>query len=147
MDDITWNSLTHEVNEYLEADTTLEDGLRQVIQLNLQIGVNNPSEREAARNALKALLRGRDGTPFRKGKKSSVPTAVRVSIDKACGIVEEASLAYFNSHDLISKITLARGGKQYESAEDYAHSVVKRTRTQLAKLYKEGSWDGSFDSL
>ncbi len=71
MNDEEWNSLKLEVEEYLEADTTLGDGLKQVLRLNLQIGDNTPNEREAARNALKALLRGRDGTPFRKAKEFS----------------------------------------------------------------------------
>jgi len=147
MDNIEWNSLKVEVEEYLEADTKLEDGLKQVLRLNLQIGDNSPDERDAAKGALKALLRGRDGTPFRKGKKSSVPTTVRISIDKACSLVEESSLAYYNSNFLMAKVLVARGGKQYENAEDYAKAIVKRTRTHLAKLFKEGSWDGNFDSL
>ena len=84
MDDTTWESLKIEVNEYLEADTTLDAGLRQVVELNLQIGTNNPDERTAAEGALKALLKGIDGTPFRRGQKSAVPAAVRVSIDRIC---------------------------------------------------------------
>ena len=147
MDDVNWNSLVIEVEEYLEADETLEEGLKQVLRLNLQIGTNNTSEREAARNALKALLRGRDGTPFRKGKKSAVPTAVRLSIDRICGVVEEASMLYFNHDSIIGAITTARGGATYDDAEAYASSVVKRTRSQLAKMFKDGSWDGTVESL
>jgi len=147
MNDEEWNSLKLEVEEYLEADTTLGDGLKQVLRLNLQIGDNTPNEREAARNALKALLRGRDGTPFRKGKKSSVPTTVRVSIDKACSVVEELSISYFDNHPLMKRILVARGGKEYETPQEYAKAMTKKTRNHLAKLYKEGSWDGNFDTL
>ena len=88
MDNTQWDSLCIEVNEYLEA-STLDAGLRQVVELNLQIGTNNPDERSAAEGALKALLKGRDGTPFRRGQKSAVPASVRVSIDKICGVVED----------------------------------------------------------
>jgi len=150
MDDTTWDSLVIEVNEYLEADTTLDAGLRQVVELNLQIGSNNPDERTAAEGALKALLKGRDGTPFRRGQKSAVPAAVRVSIDRICGVVEEAALGYFNHDEIIGAITLQHvksGGGQYEDASAYASAVVKRTRNNLSKMYKEGSWDGSVDSL
>ena len=73
MEDMEWNSLVIEVNEYLAADSALDGSLRQVVELNLQVGNENPTEREAAKNALKALLKGRDGTPFRRGQKSSVP--------------------------------------------------------------------------
>jgi hypothetical protein len=147
MENTEWESIVLDVTEYLEAATGLEDGLSQVIQLNLSIGTNNPEERPAALGALKALLRGRDGTPFRKGKKPAVPTAVRVAIDRICGVVSQSSMDYFNSDEIIASVTFARGGALYESAEDYAASVVKRTRNALVGQYKEGSWDGSVESL
>tara|TARA_R100001086_G_scaffold44436_3_gene19703 strand:+ start:8994 stop:9470 length:477 start_codon:yes stop_codon:yes gene_type:complete len=150
MDDTTWESLVIEVNEYLEADTTLDAGLRQVIELNLQIGTNNPNERTAAEGALKALLKGRDGTPFRRGQKSAVPAAVRVSIDRICGVVEEAALGYYNHDAIIGAITMKHiksGGGAFDNGEEYASAVVKRTRTNLGKMFKSGSWDGSVDSL
>ena len=106
MDNTQWDSLVIEVNEYLEADTTLDAGLRQVVELNLQIGTNNPNEREAAQGALKALLKGRDGTPFRRGQKSAVPASVRVAIDRICGVVEEAATNYYNHDGIIASITL-----------------------------------------
>jgi hypothetical protein len=150
MDDTTWESLKIEVNEYLEADTTLDAGLRQVVELNLQIGTNNPDERTAAEGALKALLKGRDGTPFRRGQKSAVPAAVRVSIDRICGVVEEAAIGYYNHDAVIGAITMKHiksGGGNFDDAEDYASAVVKRTRNNLGKMFKDGSWDGSVDSL
>ena len=150
MDNTTWDSLVIEVNEYLEADQTLDAGLRQVVELNLQIGTNNPDERTAAEGALKALLRGRDGTPFRRGQKSAVPASVRVAIDRICGVVEEASVAYYNHDAIIGAITMKHiksGGGAFDDAEDYASAVVKRTRNNLSKMFKDGSWDGSVDSL
>ncbi|MAP53973.1 MAG: hypothetical protein CL605_03635 [Altibacter sp.] len=150
MDNTQWDSLVIEVNEYLEADTTLDAGLRQVVELNLQIGQNNPNERDAALGALKALLKGRDGTPFRRGQKSAVPASVRVAIDRICGVVEEASVQYYNHDAIIGAITMKHiksGGGSYEGAEDYASAVVKRTRNNLSKMFKDGNWDGSVESL
>ena len=150
MDDTTWNSLVIEVNEYLEADQTLAEGLRQVVELNLQIGTNNPDERNAAMGALKALLKGRDGTPFRRGQKSAVPASVRVAIDKICGVVEEAAIGYYNHDAVIGAITMKHiksGGGAYDGSSDYASAVVKITLNQLGKMFKEGSWDGSLESL
>lgn len=146
MENTEWDSLVLDVNEYLEA-ADLEAGLSQVISLNLEIGTNDAGERENCKNAVKALLKGRDGTPFRKGKKPSVPTAVRVSIDRICGVVAEAATAYFNHDAIIASVSFARGGALYEDAESYAASVVKRTRSALVKQYKAGDWDGSVASL
>ncbi len=150
MDNTQWDSLCIEVNEYLEADTTLDAGLRQVVELNLQIGTNNPNERNAAEGALKALLKGRDGTPFRRGQKSAVPASVRVAIDRICGVVAEASVQYYNHDAIIGAISMKHiksGGGAYDDADDYASAVVKRTRNNLSKMFKEGNWDGSVDSL
>jgi len=150
MDNTQWDSLVIEVREYLEADTGLDAGLKQVIELNLQIGTNNPNERVAAKGALKALLKGRDGTPFKRGQKSAVPASVRVSIDKICGVVEEAAMNYYNHDAIIGAITMKHiksGGGQYDDASDYASAVVKRTRNNLSKMYKDGTWDGTVDSL
>jgi len=150
MDNTQWDSLVIEVKEYLEADTGLDAGLKQVIELNLQIGTNNPNERVAAQGALKALLKGRDGTPFKRGQKSAVPASVRVSIDKICGVVQEAAMNYYNHDAIIGAITMRHiksGGGQYDDASDYASAVVKRTRNNLSKMYKDGTWDGTVDSL
>tara|TARA_R100001510_G_C7649686_1_gene207134 strand:+ start:418 stop:879 length:462 start_codon:yes stop_codon:yes gene_type:complete len=150
MDNTQWDSLVIEVREYLEADGDLDAGLRQVIELNLQIGTNNPNERVAAKGALKALLKGRDGTPFKRGQKSAVPASVRVSIDKICGVVQEAAMNYYNHDAVIGAITMKHiksGGGQYDDASDYASAVVKRTRNNLSKMYKDGTWNGTVESL
>ena len=39
------------------------------------------------------------------------------------------------------------GGGQFADADEYAQAVVKRNRNSLSKMYKEGTWDGSLDSL
>ena len=150
MDNPQWDSLVIEVREYLDADTGIDAGLKQVIELNLQIGTNNPNERVAAKGALKALLKGRDGTPFKRGQKSAVPASVRLAIDKICGVVQEAAINYYNHDAVIGAITMKHiksGGGQYDDADDYASAVVKRTRNNLSKMYKDGTWTGTVESL
>jgi len=150
MDNVKWESLVIEITEYLEADDSLDAALRQVVELHLQVGQENENEREAAANALKALLRGRDGTPFRRGQKSAVPAAVRVAIDRICGVVEEAALGFFNHDPIMGQILTQHaksGGGLFENDAAYAASVVKRMRNSLSSQYKDGSWDGSVNSL
>ena len=150
MDDVKWDSIVIETNEYLETDA-IDGALKQVVQLHLEVGQNNPNERDAAANALKALLKGRDGSPFgRKGAKSAVPTSVRVVIDRICGVVEEAATNYYNHDGVMAAISLRHaksGGGQYESAEDYAKAQAKKARNLLTKMYKQQSWDGTVESL
>ena len=151
MDEVKWDSLVIEINEYLEADQTLDGALKQVVELHLQVGQENPNEREAAANALKALLKGRDGSPLgRRGQRSAVPASVRVAIDRICGVVEEASLAYYNHDGIISAVTLKHaksGGGTFDSAEQYAVTQSKKVRNSLSKMYKLKTWDGSVESL
>ena len=151
MDEVKWDSLVIEVTDYLNADESLDGALKQVVELHLQVGQDNPNEREAAANALKALLKGRDGSPLgRRGQRSSVPAAIRVAIDRICNVVEEASVAYFNHDGIISAVTLKHaksGGGTFETAEDYAKAQSKKVRNALSKQFKEGTWDGSIESL
>ena len=51
MDEVKWDSLVIEINEYLEADQTLDGALKQVVELHLQVGQENPNEREAAKGS------------------------------------------------------------------------------------------------
>jgi len=150
MDDVKWDSLVIEINDYLEADEQLDGALRQVVELHLQVGQENPNEREAAQNALKALLKGRDGTPFRRGQKSSVPASVRVAIDRICGVVNEAAVGYYNHDGIIASICFKHtksGGGNYEDAEEYALAQTKKVRNNLSKQFREGNWDGSVNTL
>ena len=150
MEEMDWNSLKIEIEEYLEADTLLDGGLRQIVELHLQVGTENTNERDAAHNALKALLRGRDGTPFRRGQKSSIPAAVRVATDRICNVVNEAVLSYYNHDPIIGAISFKHaksGGGNFDSADEFAASWVKKTRNSLNSQYKAGTWDGSVDSL
>ncbi len=145
-----WDSLVIEINDYLEADEQLDGALKQVVELHLQVGQENPNEREAASNALKALLKGRDGTPFRRGQKSAVPASVRVAIDRICGVVEEASLAYYNHDGIIAAVSLKHaksGGGAFDDDAAYAASCTKKVRNMLAKQFRDGVWDGAIDSL
>ena len=150
MDEETWNGLVAEVNEYVATDA-LPAVVRQIVELNLQIGTANAEEREPCEKALKAILKGREGSPFgRRGTKSNVPAAVRVSIDKICALVTEAATNYYNHHAIMSVITLKHtksGGGQYENAEEYANVVMKRERAKLQKMYSTGAWDGLLESL
>ena len=150
MDDVKWDSIVIETNEYLETDA-IDGALKQVVQLHLQVGQDNPNERDAAANALKALLKGRDGSPFgRKGAKSAIPTSVRVVIDRICGVVEEAAVSYYNHDGIMAALCLRHaksGGGQYDDAGEYAKAQAKKARTLLSKMFKEQSWDGSDESL
>ena len=88
MDEVKWDSLVIEVTDYLNADESLDGALKQVVELHLQVGQDNPNEREAAANALKALLKGRDGSPLgRRGQRSSVPAAIRVAMFSLCVMI------------------------------------------------------------
>ena len=38
MEDVKWDSLVIEINDYLEADEQLDGALKQVVELHLQVG-------------------------------------------------------------------------------------------------------------
>tara|TARA_R110002020_G_scaffold123542_3_gene280188 strand:- start:1021 stop:1557 length:537 start_codon:yes stop_codon:yes gene_type:complete len=150
MEDMEWNSIVLDVQEYLNADNDLSDSLSQVVQLHIQVGNEDESERTSAVKALKGLLSGRNGSPFRKGQKSSIPTAVRINVDRICGVVEEAAEGFYNHDPVIGAIMFKHvksGGGVFDDAADYAKSVGKRTRNALNGRFKAKSWDGLLESL
>ena len=69
MEEDKWESIKLDVVEYLESEAELSVGLRQVIELNLQVGDNDEKARTGVLKSLKALLSGKEGTPFHKGNK------------------------------------------------------------------------------
>ena len=145
-----WENLVAEVHEYLEATDDLSEAVIQVVKMNLHIGNTNPEERDSASLSIKALLKGRDGTPFRKGNKASVPASVRVSIDRICAIYGEAITIFYNHDPLIAKLTFRHGkagGGLYDSERAYRMAELKRMRSRLAKMYKDGEWDGRIESF
>ena len=149
MEDDKWENLVLDVEEYLDSGA-IDGPLKKVIELNLDVGKENPTERVAASNALKALLRGRDGTPFKQGGSSGLPAKVRISIDAICKELEEKSIEYFNSMAFAKFILLKHGrsgGGQYASAEEYAEVVSKKARKILSGMFKDNSWDGLTTSL
>ena len=127
MDNTTWESLVIEVNEYKPTKPLTLDCVK--LELNLQIGTNNPNE-QTAQGALKALLK--EETELRSDvNKSAVPASVRVAIDRICGVVE-GGLNYYNHDAVIGAITMKHiksGGGAYENAEEYASAVLKQQET------------------
>jgi len=145
-----WENLVVEVNEYLEATDDLSDAVVQVVKMNLQIGQDNLDERDSAMLSIKALLKGRDGTPFRKGNKAAVPASVRVVIDRVCAIYGEAITVFYGWNPLIPELLFRHGksgGGKYGSEREYRMAELKRMRSRLVKMYKNGEWDGQIDSL
>jgi len=145
-----WESLVIEVNEYLEATDDLSDAVVQVVKMNLQIGTADADERDSAILSIKALLKGRDGTPFRKGNKASVPASVRVSIDRICAIYGEALSAFYNNHAMIPHLMFRHGksgGGLYNSEKEYRMAELKKLRSRLGKMFKSGEWNGELEAF
>ena len=149
MNDDEWEDFKMDIEDYLDTGE-VNKSIVEICKLNLKIGSDSPKERVAAKGALKALLTGRDGTPFRKGQKPSIKAPVRVVIDQVVAAVEQSSIDYFNSHKVIKEITMKQnksGGGQYENAEEYAKAEGRRARNRLSKWYKTEKWDGTRETI
>lgn len=145
-----WENLVVEVNEYLEATDDLSEAIITVIRMNIEIGNNTLEERGSATLSIKSLLKGRDGTPFRKGQKSDIPASVRVSIDRICAIYGEAISAFYGHNPLIPELLFRHGkagGGKYGGEKEYRMAELKKLRSRLTKMYKVGDWDGRVESL
>jgi len=150
MEEDKWENIKLDVVEYLESGAELSVGLRQVIELNLQVGDNDEKARTGVLKSLKALLSGKEGTPFHKGNKSDLPAKVRVNVQKLGKIMHGASMAYMEYDELMQLITPRHkksGGGFYKTHKEFALANKKRLMTRLKKEYRDGVWDGTIDGL
>ena len=150
MEEDKWENIKLDVVEYLESGAELSVGLRQVIELNLQVGDNDEKARTGVLKSLKALLSDKEGTPFHKGNKSDLPAKVRVNVQKLGKIMHGASMAYMEYDELMQLITPRHkksGGGFYKTHKEFANANKKRLMTRLKKEYRLGLWDGTIDGL
>ena len=150
MEDNKWTHIKLDVEEYLESGAKLSDGLRQVIELNLQVGDNDEKARIGVWKSLKALLKGKEGTPFHKGNKSDLPAKVRVNVERLGKTMYSASMVYMEYDDIMQYITPRHkksGGGFYKTHKEFANANKKRLMTRLKKEYRLGLWDGTVEGL
>ncbi len=150
MEDEKWTHIKLDVIEYLESGAEISDGIRQVLELNLQVGDNDEKAREGVVKSLRALLKGKEGTPFHKGNKSDLPAKVRVNVERLGKMMHGASMAYMEYDDIMQYITPRHkksGGGFYKSHKEFANANKKRLMTRLKKEYRLGVWDGTIEGL
>tara|TARA_R100000700_G_C3160985_1_gene137098 strand:+ start:208 stop:705 length:498 start_codon:yes stop_codon:yes gene_type:complete len=148
-----WQARTEEVSEFI-ATEGFDEQLRQVIQFQINFGNENGEQQERVWDSIKSMIRGLDGSPVRRGKKSNLPASVNVAIDSIVGDVVSLHADLFNSNPLLQAVLLKHGksgGGAYASGADYGASVGKKTRTLLKKMYagEDGvpSWNGEISGL
>mgnify|MGYP003110055491 FL=1 len=145
-----WEHTKLDVIEYLDSGAELSDGLRQVLELNLQVGDSDEKARIGVVKSLRALLKDKEGTPFHKGNTSDLPAKVRVVVARLGKTVYEASLKYMEYDEVIQHITPRHkksGGGFYKTHKEYALANKKRLITKLKKKYRLGHWDGTIEGL
>ena len=150
MEEDKWIHIKLDVIEYLESGAEISEGIKQVIELNLQVGDNDEKAREGVWKSLKALLKGKEGTPFHKGNKSDLPAKVRVNVERIGRTMYSASMVYMKHHDIMQYITPRHkksGGGFYKTHKEFANANKKRVMTRLKKEYRLGVWDGTVEGL
>ena len=144
-----WTARTEEVSDFI-ATEGFDEQLRQVIQFQLNFGNENPAQQERVWDSIKSMIRGLDGSPVRRGKKSNLPASVNVAVDQACAEVASLHANLFDSNPLLQAVLLKHGkagGGSYDSGASYGKAVSKKTRTLLKKMYAEDSWNGEYSGL
>ena len=144
-----WQARTEEVSEFIGTEG-FDEQLRQVIQFQVNFGNENEQQQERVWDSIKSMIRGLDGSPVRRGKKSNLPASVNVAVD---GIVSEVANLHanlFDSNPLLQAVLLKHGksgGGAYSNGAAYGAAMGKKTRTLLKKMYGEGTWNGETSGL
>ncbi|QDP51870.1 MAG: hypothetical protein GOVbin4206_37 [Prokaryotic dsDNA virus sp.] len=145
---MNWEDFVQVVESYVWIRKEELGGIVQVIDLLLDAGKNNEDERSNAIASVKGLLKGREGSPFRQGVRSTKPISVKVNIDKVGKMVEEASKVYFSMVPNGLHLKHGKsGGGGFASAEEYAKVEKKKVMTMLYRRHTNGLWDGTLEGL
>ena len=154
-----WNARVEEVGEFIATDG-FDGQLQQVIQFQIDFGNENEEQQERVWDSIKSMIRGLDGSPVRRGKKSNLPASVNVAIDQICGEVANLYSGLFNDNAILQATQLRHGkagGGSFANGSDYGAAIGKKTRTLLKNMYNgktdndgnlsQPEWDGSLDGL
>jgi hypothetical protein len=148
-----WQARTEEVGEFI-ATEGFDPQLSQVIQFQVNFGNENPEQQERVWDSIKSMIRGLDGSPVRRGKKSNLPASVNVAIDQIVGEVVSLHTNLFDSNPLLQAVLLKHGksgGGAYATGADYGASCGTKARSLLKRMYAGDenvpAWDGTADGL
>ena len=144
-----WQARTEEVAEFIAVDG-FDAQLQQVVQFQINFGNENSEQQERVWDSIKSMIRGLDGSPVRRGKKSNLPASVNVSIAQVSSEVEILAADWFNQNSLLQCVLLKHaksGGGMYSDGSEYGAALGKKIGTRLKRMYADEAWDGTVDGL
>ena len=144
-----WQARTEEVSEFI-ATEGFDEQLRQVIQFQVNFGNENEAQQERVWDSIKSMIRGLDGSPVRRGKKSNLPASVNVTVAQITSEVSSLAADWYNANSLLSLVLLKHaksGGGAYDDGAEYGDALGSKIGTRLKKMYKDGSWNGTVEGL
>ena len=144
-----WQARTEEVADFIAVDG-FDAQLRQVVSFQIDFGNENPEQQERVWDSIKSMIRGLDGSPVRRGKKSNLPASVNVAIAQITGEVASLAAEWYDGNSLLQAVLLKHaksGGGAYANGEEYGASLSSKIGTRLKKMYAEGAWDGTTENL
>ena len=144
-----WQARTEEVAEFIAVDG-FDAQLRQVVQFQINFGNENTDQQERVWDSIKSMIRGLDGSPVRRGKKSNLPASVNVTVAQITSEVSSLAADWYNANSLLSLVLLKHaksGGGAYDDGAEYGDALGSKIGTRLKKMYKDGSWNGTVEGL
>ena len=144
-----WQARTEEVADFIAVDG-FDAQLKQVVSFQIDFGNENPEQQDRVWDSIKSMIRGLDGSPVRRGKKSNLPASVNVAVAQICSEVADLAATWFDENSLLQCVLLKHGkagGGSYSTGTEYGEALSKKTSTMLKRMYNDGSWDGTTSGL
>ena len=148
-----WNArIVGPLNEWLESGA-VDGGIEQTLGYLVELGNSaEPADRDGVVNSIKALCKGKAGSPFgRRGKPPALPPAALAVSDEVGAIVANAMEEAFNSNSAIQAVILrhgrSKGSRHYADGAAFGKSMAKTAQGVIKAAHKDGGWDGSLDGL
>ena len=151
MEEMDWNSLKIEIEEYLEADTLLDGGLRQIVELHLQVGTDEG--RGNLWDSIRAMVKNIEGLQLRQGRRSSLPAEIMVNVNSVKQTVYTACATLIDTCAVILETFLPHGktGGNYTKDTFFCGIILQirlNPKIPLISAYRDKNgkrWDGTLD--
>jgi len=148
MDNQKFNERTEDILVWMSENDI--GALAPMIQGQITYGRGLTDEKAIGKiwNAIREMLGTLPESPIKRGKQSTLPTAVSVLIDSLANDALSAHLTLINTGNM--NLLLCRLGKKanglWDDAE-YGDAMANRVKQSLIKRYNLGIWDGTREGL
>jgi hypothetical protein len=143
MDSEDWSAFCEKVKEY---EMCGDANATTMLAVNAMVDAGNEdeNERKSVESAVKALLKGKTGNPFRGGRGDILSFTQKNGVSEAFGPFRDALAGAFEALPLFNAVIRPHGRTKkanYDTGEAFANAILMKAMENIKNLAKAGELD------